>query len=151
MNIIEQYEEALESKKKAIVTFEDLLPKYKRVESALRHARRFMDIGTMFLGNQLLVRVKVEKLANVAPLVECLEEDLGIEFDKTDDRAEFSWREFTCKSAHWIRVDAELVGDGPECRRVIVGYKQEPVYELKCGDDASTPDVPPPTQLEEPF
>ena len=148
MSIQEQYDESLKSKKKAVDKFEDLLPKYKKIAEALRHARRFMNISTMFMGDQLLVRVRVDKMADVSPLIECLEEDLAIEFDKTRDQAEYSWREFTCATAPWIRVDAELVADGPECKRVIVGYKQEPVYELKCGEEANTPDVQPPSQTE---
>ncbi len=144
MNIIDKFDQEVENRKRNLTALEDLLPKFKRAAHAARHASKFMEVHPMFLGAQLLFRVKVQKIADVQPLLECLEEDLGLSFDKTYDQAAHSWREFTCEKAPWLRVDAELIADGPECRRVIVGYKQEPVYELKCGDDAATPDAPAP-------
>lgn len=146
MNIIECFENTLSRQKKQITDLEDLLPKFKRAAEAVRHAAKFLDISPMILGCQLLIRVKVQKLTDIQPVLECLEEDLGINFDQTTDQASYSWREFKSAGAPWLRVDAELAADGPECRRVIVGYKQEPVYELKCGEDAQTPDAPAPDQ-----
>lgn len=134
---IKQYEQLIEDSRKMYVHM-------ARIEAALKPIEPFVKPSLMLLAHQILVRVKVDRIKDIEPLIESLEASLGIEFDKTHDTAEYSWREFKCSAAPWIRVDAELKADGPECRRVIVGYQTVPKYELKCGDEASTPDAPPP-------
>lgn len=120
------------------------------IDAALKPIEPFMQTTLMMMGaTQILIRVKVERIKDVEPLIASLESSLGIEFDKTEDRAEYSWREFRCEKAPWIRVDAELTADGPECRRVIVGYETVPKYELKCGEDANQPDAPKPPEAPE--
>jgi hypothetical protein len=134
---IKQYEQLIEDSRKLYVHM-------ARIEAALKPVAPFVKPHLMLLSSQILVRVKVDRIKDIEPLIESLEGSLGIEFDKTHDTAEYSWREFKCSAAPWIRVDAELKADGPECRRVIVGYQTVPKYELKCGDEANTPDAPPP-------
>lgn len=96
----------------------------------------------------------VKEMAEVGPLLDVLEQKLGIVFDRTEDRAESNWREFHAKDAPWIRVDAELTADTEHCHREVVGYEQTPVYKLVC-DDApisavETEDQHPPLSGEEP-
>lgn len=134
---IERYERLIEDSRSMYVHM-------ARIEAALKPIEPFVKPSLMLLSNQILVRVRVDRIKDIEPLIESLEGSLGIEFDKTHDTAEYSWREFKCSAAPWIRVDAELKADGPECRRVIVGYETVPKYELKCGEDASTPDAQPP-------
>lgn len=123
------------------------------VERLDRVLARFEDshnINVMHSGSSLVVRVPVGKMDEVVPVIEALEEEFGIEFDKTEDVADYGWRLFKCKDYDWIRVDAEVKQGSEECRKVIVAYetKQVPVYEIKCGEDASMPDAPKPEQLE---
>lgn len=120
-----------------------------RIDAALKPLEPFIKTHLMLLSNQILIRVRVGRIKDVEPLIASLESSLEIEFDKTEDRAEYSWREFKCANAPWIRLDAELTADGPECRRVIVGYETVPKYELKCGEDASQPDAPNPNATPE--
>jgi hypothetical protein len=114
-----------------------------KIDKAIDRLENKDQIQLMVASNIMLVRVKVAKMDEVSPVIESLESELGIEFDKTEDRAEYGWRLFTCKDAPWIRVDAEIEPGSEECRKVIVAYEtqQVPVYEIKCGEDAAQPDV----------
>ena len=105
-------------------------------------------IDVMQSGHTFVVRVPVGNMAEVVPVIEALENMFGIEFDKTEDVANYGWRMFKCKDYDWIRVDAEVKQGSEECRKVIVAYetKQVPVYEIKCGEDAATPDAPNPQE-----
>lgn len=120
---------------------EELYVYAARLDPLIKTLKRFCKIKTMILSCQILVCVKVDKLADIEPVLGYLQDELGIEFDKSQDNAEQAWRQFECKDAKWLRVDAELIADGPECRRVIVGYETVPKYELKCGEDAQMPDA----------
>lgn len=143
--LTKQIEQTADIYRRSASEAEQLLARVPAVERCCRTLSRFVGLGgTMILSNKILLRVNVKKLADIEPVLEQIEEDLGVEFDKTQDYAEQRWRTFESKTANWIRVDAELEADGEECRRVVVGYKTVPEYELKCGEDAKTPDAPPP-------
>jgi hypothetical protein len=148
MNAMESYQNRLESIRKSLQATEDLYPKIARLDKTLTTIGRFTEGRTMMFSEQILVCVKVDKIADIEPVLETIGEELGIEFDRSNDYAEAGWRSFNSKDAPWLRVDAELRSDGPECRRVIVGYEQKPVYEIKCGDEAATPDATPPSTQE---
>lgn len=122
----------------------------ERLDRVLARFEETHRIDVMHSTGSLVVRVPVSKMDEVAPVIEALEEEFGIEFDKTEDVADYGWRLFKCKDYNWIRVDAEVKQGSEECRKVIVGYetKQVPVYEIKCGEDAAQPDAPKPEQLE---
>ena len=122
-----------------------LTPYVERLDRVLARFEETHQITVMHSGNSLIVRVPVAKMDEVVPVIEALEEEFGIEFDKTEDVADFGWRLFKCKDYDWIRVDAEVKQGSEECRKVIVAYetKQVPVYEIKCGEDAATPDAQP--------
>jgi hypothetical protein len=113
-----------------------------RVLSQFEESHR---IELMQSSGKFIVRVPVAKMDEVVPVIEALEEGFGIEFDSTEDVANYGWRLFKCKDYDWIRVDAEVKQGSEECRKVIVAYetKQVPVYEIKCGEDAATPDAQP--------
>lgn len=144
MKIIEKFELSLKSKRDAITHLEDLKPKFERLGKVTRIIEKFAKVSYVFLDARVIIRVDVKTIKEVEPVLEVLTEELGAEFDRTHDEADLGWREFTSSNVPWLRVDAELRGDGPECRRVIVGYEQKPVYKIKCGDDAASPDVAPP-------
>lgn len=144
MKIIEKFELSLKSKRDAITHLEDLKPKFERLGKVTRIIEKFAKVSYVFLDARVIIRVDVKTIKEVEPVLEVLTEELGAEFDRTHDEADLGWREFSSSNVPWLRVDAELRGDGPECRRVIVGYEQKPVYEIKCGDEAASPDVAPP-------
>jgi hypothetical protein len=144
MKIIEKLESSLQSKRDVITGLEDMRPKFERLGRVTRIIEKFATVGYIFLDTKVIIRVDVKSIKEITPVLEVLTEEMGAEFDNTHDEASLGWREFTSSNMPWIRVDAELKGEGPECRRVIVGYEQKPVYEIKCGDDAATPDVAPP-------
>lgn len=144
MKIIEKFELSLKSKRDAITHLEDLKPKFERLGKVTRIIEKFAKVSYVFLDARVIIRVDVKTIKEVEPILEVLTEELGAEFDRTHDEADLGWREFSSSNAPWLRVDAELRGDGPECRRVIVGYEQKPVYEIKCGDEAASPDAAPP-------
>ena len=144
MKIIESFERSLKNKREEIIYLEDLKPKFERIGRVTRIIEKFSTVRYVFSEKKVIVCVDVKTIKDIEPVLEVLTEELGAEFDNTRDEASLGWREFTSSNMPWIRVDAELKSDGPECRRVIVGYEQKPVYEIKCGDDAATPDAPPP-------
>ena len=127
----------------------------RRCRRAGEGARGVGGQGHCGIGRQLRgrdgeqVRVLDERV--VEPVLEVLTEELGAEFDRTHDEASLGWREFTSSNVPWLRVDAELRGEGTECRRVIVGYEQKPVYKIRCGDEAAAPDAAPPQEPEVPL
>jgi hypothetical protein len=144
MKIIESFERSLKNKREEIIYLEDLKPKFERLGRVTRIIEKFSTVRYVFSEKKVIVCVDVKTIKEVEPVLEVLTEELGAEFDRTHDEADLGWREFSSSNAPWLRVDAELRGDGPECRRVIVGYEQKPVYEIKCGDEAASPDAAPP-------
>lgn len=144
MKIIDSFERSLKWKRDAITSLEDLKPKFERLGKVTRIIEKFTDVSYVFLENRVILRVPVKTIKEIEPVLDVLTEEVGAEFDRTHDEADLGWREFTSSNVPWLRVDAELKGEGPECRRVIVGYEQKPVYEIKCGDEAAAPDAEPP-------
>lgn len=144
MKIIDSFERSLKWKRDAITSLEDLKPKFERLGKVTRIIEKFTDVSYVFLENRVILRVPVKTIKEIEPVLDVLTEEVGAEFDRTHDEADLGWREFTSSNVPWLRVDAELKGEGPECRRVIVGYEQKPVYEIKCGDEAAAPDAAPP-------
>lgn len=149
-HLTESIARQVETHRGLIVKTEGLLAHIPAVERCHKTLSRFVKaLPLMLLGTKILLRIEVAKLADIESVLEQVEEDLGVEFDKTQDYAEQRWRTFESKTADWIRVDAELAADGEECRRVVVGYDTVPRYELKCGEDAKMPDAPPPPGVAE--
>lgn len=148
MKILERLAATLERKRKELENLEDMRSKLERLGKVTSIVERFAPVDYAFLEKQVIVRVDVKALKDVEPVLEILTEEFGAEFDGTRDHAALGWREFTSSNVPWIRVDAELKSEGPECRRVIVGYEQTPVYELRCGEGAATPDAPQPGALQ---
>ena len=147
--LTKQIAQSAASHRKLAIEVELLGAHVAAVDRCLKTLGRFVKIrGTMILSGKILIRVEVAKLADIEPVLEQIEDDLGIEFDKTQDFAEHRWRTYESKTAAWVRVDAELQADGEECRRVVVGYTQVPRYELRCGEDARVPDAEPPAEPE---
>lgn len=124
----------------------ELAPKAMRLQPTLDILRKFKDINVSISCGKITLSLHVTKMDEIIPFLDAIEEAMGISFDNTHDVAQYSWREFKCKDAPWIEVDAHVPSTGEDCRRVVVGYKQEPVYEIKCGDDAKVPDAPKPPE-----
>ncbi len=150
MKIIEKFELSLKNKRDALTKMEDLKPKFERLGKVTRIIEKFAKVSYVFLDARVIIRVDVKTIKEVEPVLEVLTEELGAEFDRTHDQADLGWREFSPSNMPWLRVDAELKGENPECRRVIVGYEQKPVYEIRCGDEAAAPEAAPPQEPEAP-
>jgi hypothetical protein len=131
--------------KKEITSMEDLAPKFKRLDTLMKNIGPFIKYRRLIALNMMMVCVDVKRIADIEPVIEYLQDQMGIEFDETRDEAQMGWRVYSCKAEAWFRLDAELAADGPDCRRVVVGYETVPKYEIKCGDDAAMPDAAPPT------
>lgn len=131
--------------KREITQVEDLAPKFKRLDALMKNIGPFVKYRRLILPHMMAVCVDVKRIADIEPVVEYLQDQMGIEFDETRDVAQMGWRVYSCKTEPWFRLDAELAADGPDCRRVVVGYETVPKYEIKCGDDAAMPDAEPPT------
>jgi hypothetical protein len=131
--------------KREITQVEDLAPKFKRLDALMKNIGPFVKYRRLILPNMMSVCVDVKRISDIEPVVEYLQDQMGIEFDETRDVARMGWRVYSCKAEPWFRLDAELADDGPDCRRVVVGYETVPKYEIKCGDDAAMPDAAPPT------
>ena len=144
MNALQIYHDTIRKRQRSVTQLEDLQPQIARLDRVLKTIGRFVEGRTMFIGEQILICVKVNKIAEIEPVLDVLQEELEIEFDRSEDAAQQGWRVFHSKNAPWLRVDAELRADGPECRRVIVGYESVPKYEIRCGEDADAPDAAPP-------
>ena len=127
--------------RKNLQALEDLGPKIKRLQGALRPISRFIPLKVTVLTDppKVIIGTPVKSFEDVGPLLEEVAEVLGVEFDGTRDEAAAGWREYTCSKTGWLRVDAEIIGTGtPDgCRKVVVGYAQQPVFELRCGPDES--------------
>lgn len=123
-----------------LAALEDLAPKIKRLQAILRPISRFVRLKFIALTDppKLIIGMPVKSFEDVGPLLEEVAEGMGVEFDGTRDEALAGWREYTCSKTPWLRVDAEIIDNGAPggCRKVIVGYEQQPVYELRCGEDA---------------
>jgi hypothetical protein len=141
MNNFKLIDDQIEMYKRFIEETRGMYQYISRIDAALKPLAPFIATSLMLINRQIIIRSRVNRIKDIEPLIESLETSLGIEFDKTEDVPEYSWREFKCEKNPWIRVDAELIADNPECRRVIVGYDTVPKYEIKCGEDAHQPDA----------
>jgi hypothetical protein len=141
------FETVHENWRKHVVALEDKRPLYERAARLVRPFSRMMPVRLEMSPFQMTINLYVESMDAAAPVLEELAEGLGIEFDKSKDTAEewFTYRAFESGAAPWLKVDANLTGDGPECSRVQVGEKLVPVYEIRCGEDAqqAAPDQAP--------
>lgn len=128
-----------------LADMEDLRPRFDRAAKALRPLSRLMDIRLNISISGIEVNLEVDSMDDAAPVLDELAEALGVEFDASRDQAETwgAWREFRCKDAPWIKVDANIKSDAAGCAKVKVGEKVVPVYEIRCGDDAApSQDIP---------
>jgi len=146
MTILQKIEEHRKVLIEAANNSLDLAPKAMRLQPTLDILRKFKEINVYISGGKITLSMHVSKMDEIIPFLDAIEEAMGISFDDTKDVAQYSWREFKCKDAPWIEVDAHVPSTGEDCRRVVVGYKQEPVYEIKCGDEAKMPDAPKPPE-----
>lgn len=74
----------------------------------------------------------VENMRDIEPILESLEEVTGARFNKSEDLAdgEFGMRTFRMEGFP-LRVNA-VIKEGANCKRVVVGEKIVPMYELRC-------------------
>ena len=122
---------------KEMKTAERLLNKHRTLLeciAALRPGFKLFVLNT-FGALRIVIGCRVQKMAEIQPVLELLEKHLHITFDETSDEAELKWRSFTSSGLKWLRVDAEVADDSVACKQVIVGYEQTPKYELQCEDN----------------
>jgi len=134
-NVFEAYTLAIKNNTDNLRKLNSLLDRVVML-NGLADEHAFMANTTYhFYGPQVLICLKVEKLSDIEPLLALLEKTFAIEFDKSVDCADGGWRQFECKTATWLRVDAELKADGVECRRVVVGLTDpQPIFAFECGE-----------------
>jgi hypothetical protein len=136
-NIFEAYSVAIENNVDNLRRLNKLLGKVATIQTLHEESGLLTGLNFFFYGNQILLCSKVDNLVDIEPLLALLEKTFYIEFDNTYDCADGGWRQYECKTAPWIRVDAELKADGVECRRVVVGHTDPaPIYAFECGEKA---------------
>ena len=139
MNVVEKVSAEMAKRIESVATLARLMPQFIKLDAVLKKIGDGWDLCTMMHSDQILVCVRVKRVKDIQPLLELLEVGLDVEFDKTHDAAQAGWRQFECANAKWLRVDAELIADGPGCQRVIKGYEQVPVYEIQCLEEIDPP------------
>ena len=134
-NIFEAYSLAIKNNTDNLRKLNELLNRVVVLGALTDEHACMANTAFHFYGPQILICSKVDKLADIEPLLAVLEKTFGIDFDKSNDCADGGWRQFECKTATWLRVDAELKADGVECRRVVVGLSvPQPIYAFECGE-----------------
>ena len=132
-DIFSAYQTAIKNNTDNLRKLNDLLLKVVTLHTLHEDEDLMSGLDFIFYGNQILICSKVDKLSDIEPLLALLEKTFSIEFDKTFDCTSGGWRQYECKTASWLRVDAELKADGTECRRIVVGHTQpEPLYAFEC-------------------
>jgi hypothetical protein len=136
-NIFEAYSVAVKNNVDNLRRLNELLDKVAAIQTLHENHDLLQGLHFFFYGNQILLCSKVDKLNDIEPLLALLEKTFAIEFDNTFDCADGGWRQYECRTAPWLRVDAELKGDNVECRRVVVGHTDPaPIYAFECGEKA---------------
>jgi hypothetical protein len=134
-NVFEAYSLAIKNNTDNLRKLNDLLLKVVTLHTLHEDEDLMSGLDFIFYGNQILICSKVDKLSDIEPLLALLEKTFAVEFDKTFDCTSGGWRQFECKTASWLRVDAELKADGVECRRVVVGLTDpQPIFAFECGE-----------------
>lgn len=109
---------------------------HKRFAPTLRRLSFFYDCTLYAFSGSVHFDVRVTEMKEIEPALQLIEDELGVEFDKTADYAgeQFAQRQFTTKCGK-IVVNASIHGDTPTCRSVKIGEKLVPEYKLVCDDD----------------
>lgn len=132
-DIFSAYQTAIKNNTDNLRKLNDLLLKVVTLQTLHEDHDLMAGLDFIFYGNQILICSKVDKLSDIEPLLALLEKTFSIEFDKTFDCTSGGWRQYECKTASWLRVDAQLKADGTECRRVVVGHTEpQPLYAFEC-------------------
>lgn len=114
----------------------DLAGKALKLQPTLDVLGRYHNMHVSVSIGKICIHVNInEKMEEIMPLLETIEQVAGIEFDNTSDFAEYSMRTFKSAKDSWLEVDVRVPSTGEECRSVITGYKEVPIYEIKCGAD----------------
>jgi hypothetical protein len=111
----------------------DIAPQAIKLQPTLDMLARYHQIHLTATIGKITLNVKVKKsLAEMLPLLETIEAATGAEFDKTEDWGEYAMRDFKSSKAPWLEISATVPTSGEQCRTEIVGYKEVPIYEIKC-------------------
>lgn len=87
--------------------------------------------------DDLRITVRLTDMKDAAPIIESLQDAMGAEFDKTEDQPAMGQRIFmSSKFPLQLCIDVADNGDDAACRRVVVGERLEPIYELRCDGEA---------------
>lgn len=112
---------------------------YARVLPVLRTLKRFYgDRLNFFLFEEAWICLRVTDMKQVEPVLEHLEEQLEIKFDRSEDHGKLGWREFSSSNLPAFRVEAEVDSTDPasKCRRVQDGFETIPKYKIVCDEDS---------------
>ena len=111
----------------------DIAPQVIKLQPTLDILARYHSIHVSATIGKITVHVTVKKsLAEMLPFVETIEAATGAEFDKTEDWGEYAMRDFKSSKTTWLDIIARVPTSGEHCRTEIVGYKEVPIYEIKC-------------------
>ena len=133
----EPFQKGIQTARNIITDYQSLQIKYHQcAESVNIMATLIPGLHIIITSGQVIICVPVSNMKkDISPVLDILESILDIEFDKNYDQADLAWRQFTASKAPWIRVDAEIKADSPDCKKVIVGYEQTPKYEIHCAEE----------------
>ena len=111
-------------------------PRFNKACAVVRPFSRIYPVRVSAFAERLTFTVSVADMKAVEPILAELEEALGVVFAGTLDETEWGASRTFRTDPAWLEVQADLIGDGPECRRVKVGEKMVEVYEIQCGPEA---------------
>lgn len=143
-NIESQLSSLIDQRTKWVAEAADSARQLTTAWPRLRMVLRLLRDPLLYLYMEdLQVTVKLQSMKDAEPIIESLQEAVGFEFDKTEDSAASGQREFRMtKFPLRLVVDVSSNDDSAACRRVVVGERLVPEYELRC-DDAPPPVVAP--------
>lgn len=115
-------------------------PRFNKACAVVRPFSRIYPVRVTAFADRLTFVVSVTDMKAVEPILAELEEALGVSFEGSRDETEWGASRTFRTAPAWLEVQADLIGDGSECRRVKVGEKMVDVYEIQCGPEAAPGD-----------
>jgi len=89
--------------------------------------------STILIPGKFILDVVVKDMNEILPFLKLFEDKLGVQFNQSKDATDSGWRSFSSAELPCFRVDASITDDpDAACRRVVVGQKTEPIYEIVC-------------------
>jgi hypothetical protein len=137
-NLDKAYKDGLAARQRAVddlLDFNNTLVEFDQLFESLAVLNK-ARLSMTYYG--ISVTIDVDKMEDITPALELIEDVTGITFDRTSDYAD-DWgamRTFSSKTVSWINVIAYVKSEATGCRSVIAGYEQTPIYKIECGEPA---------------